>query len=197
MIQRSVTLGFGLSLCFICFRFKKSDNNKVKIYDWICVLLSFAIPIYLIGTFDTLITRGGAPTDLDIVMGVLLLVLVIEATRRSVGLPLVFVAIFFLAYAFWGPYMPSLIGHRGYDIDRVASQMFITGEGIFGTPMAVMTTFVFAFIVFGCFLRSQAEQSFLLIWPLQSQGVLPVVLQKDCGRCERTSRNDGAVLLPM
>ena len=148
LIQRSVTLGFGLALCFICFKFKKSDNNKVQIYDWICVLLSFAIPIYLIGTFDTLITRGGAPTDLDIIMGILLLVLVIEATRRCVGLPLVIVAIVFLAYAFWGPYMPNLIGHRGYDIDRVASQMFITGEGIFGTPMAVMTTFVFAFIVF-------------------------------------------------
>ncbi len=153
LIQRSVTLGFGLALCFICFKFKKSDNNKVQIYDWICVLLSFAIPIYLIGTFDTLITRGGAPTDLDIIMGILLLVLVIEATRRCVGLPLVIVAIVFLAYAFWGPYMPNLIGHRGYDIDRVASQMFITGEGIFGTPMAVMTTFVFAFIVFGCFLE--------------------------------------------
>ena len=86
-------------------------------------------------------------------MGVTLLVLVIEATRRCVGIPLVIVAIVFLAYAFWGPYMPSLIGHRGYDLSRIAAQMFITGEGIFGTPMAVMTTFVFAFIVFGCFLE--------------------------------------------
>jgi len=77
-----------------------------------------------------------------------------DATRRCVGLPLVIVAAVFLLYAFFGPYMPRLIGHRGYDLDRVAAQMFLTAEGIFGTPMAVMTTFVFAFVVFGCFLEA-------------------------------------------
>lgn len=153
LIQRTITLSFGLALCFICFQFKKSDNDRVKFYDWICVLLAFSIPIYITGTFNTLITRGGDPTGMDIMLGVVLVLLVVEATRRCVGLPLVIVALVFLAYAFWGPYMPSLIGHRGYDLERVAAQMFLTAEGIFGTPMAVMTTFVFAFIVFGCFLE--------------------------------------------
>ena len=153
LIQRTITLSFGLALCFICFKFKKSDDSKVEIYDWICVLLAFSIPLYIISTFDTLVTRGGAPTNLDIVLGIVLVLLVIEATRRCVGLPLVIVALVFLGYAFWGPYMPTLIGHRGYDLHRIAAQMFLTAEGIFGTPMAVMTTFVFAFIVFGCFLE--------------------------------------------
>ena len=153
LIQRTITLSFGLALCFICFKFKKSDDSKVEIYDWICVLLAFSIPLYIISTFDTLVTRGGAPTNLDIVLGIVLVLLVIEATRRCVGLPLVIVALAFLGYAFWGPYMPTLIGHRGYDLHRIAAQMFLTAEGIFGTPMAVMTTFVFAFIVFGCFLE--------------------------------------------
>lgn len=153
LIQRTATLSFGLSLCFICFKFKKADKNRVPFYDWLLALLSFAIFIYITATFATLIKRGGAPTNLDIFFGMVLVVLVIEATRRCVGLPLVLVALFFLVYAFAGPYFPEVIGHRGYDIERVASQMFLTAEGIFGTPMAVMTTFVFAFVVFGSFLE--------------------------------------------
>ncbi len=99
-------------------------------------------------------SAGRTPTNLDIFFGIVLIVLVMDATRRCVGLPLVIVAAVFLLYAFFGPYMPRLIGHRGYDLDRVAAQMFLTAEGIFGTPMAVMTTFVFAFVVFGCFLEA-------------------------------------------
>lgn len=154
LIQRTTTLSFGLALCFVCFKFKKSDRNQVKFYDWICVFLSFCIPVYIMATFDTLTTRGGAPTNLDIFFGIVLVVLVMEATRRCVGLPLVIVALVFLLYAFGGPYMPGLIAHRGYGFERVAAQMFLTAEGIFGTPMSVMTTFVFAFVVFGSFLEA-------------------------------------------
>lgn len=154
LIQRTTTLSFGLALCFICFKFKKPDRNHVKFYDWVCVFLSFCIPIYIIATFDTLTTRGGAPTNLDIFFGIVLVVLAMEATRRCVGLPLVIVALVFLLYAFGGPYMPGLIAHRGYGLERIAAQMFLTAEGIFGTPMSVMTTFVFAFVVFGSFLEA-------------------------------------------
>lgn len=154
LIQRTATLTCGLMLCFICFRFKRSDSHKVPIYDWICVILSLSILIYMVATFKTLILRGGNPTSLDIVFGSILILLVIEATRRCVGLPLVVVCVCFLIYAYTGPYMPSLISHRGYNITRIAAQMFLTAEGIFGTPMSVMTTFVYAFIVFGCFLES-------------------------------------------
>ncbi|GHS98968.1 C4-dicarboxylate ABC transporter [Synergistales bacterium] len=153
LIQRTATLNFGLVLCFICFKCKKSDR-EVKFYDWVLVLLSFSILAYIIVTFGTLIKRGGAPNNLDVFFGTTLILLVIEATRRCVGLPLVIVVLAFLLYAFAGPYMPSVIGHRGYGIGRVSSQMFLTGEGIFGTPMAVMTTFVFAFVLFGCFLEA-------------------------------------------
>ena len=153
LIQRTATLTFGMALCFICFKFKKADRDKVCFYDWICVALSFAVLIYMVATFDTLVIRGGNPTNLDILFGTILVLLVVDATRRCVGLPLVIVALVFLAYAFCGPYLPGIIGHRGYDVHRVAAQMFLTAEGIFGTPMSVMTTFVFAFVVFGCFLE--------------------------------------------
>jgi TRAP transporter 4TM/12TM fusion protein len=154
LIQRTATLSFGLALCFICFKFKSSDRNKVRFYDWIMAILAFSILAYICLTFNTLIKRGGAPSDLDIFFGIVLIALVIDATRRCVGLPLVIVGVAFLLYAFFGPYLPSIIGHRGYSIKRVASQMFLTAEGIFGTPMSVMTTFVFAFVLFGCFLEA-------------------------------------------
>lgn len=153
MIQRMTTLSFGLFLCFVCFKMKKNDTNKVPVYDWILAIASVAIDVYIITTFDTLTKRGGNPTRLDIMFGILLILLVLEATRRAVGKPLVIVAILFLLYAYFGPYLPGAISHRGYSINRISSQMFLTAEGIFGTPMSVMTTFVYSFVVFGCFLE--------------------------------------------
>lgn len=153
MIQRMTTLSFGLFLCFVCFRMRKADTNKVPIYDWIMALAAVALDVYIIATFDTLTKRGGNPTQMDIVCGIVLILLVLEATRRAVGKPLAIVAIVFLIYAYVGPYLPGAISHRGYSINRIASQMFLTAEGIFGTPMSVMTTFVYSFVVFGCFLE--------------------------------------------
>ena len=153
MIQRMTTLSFGLFLCFICFKMKRNDTNKVPIYDWILDIVSVAIDVYIIATFDTLTKRGGNPTQIDIIFGILLILLVLEGTRRAVGKPLVIVALLFLLYAYFGPYLPGAISHRGYSINRISSQMFLTAEGIFGTPMSVMTTFVYSFVVFGCFLE--------------------------------------------
>ena len=154
MVQRMTTLSFGLFLCFVCFKFKKNDVNKVPIYDWICAALAIGIDVYIIATMDTLTKRGGNPTQLDIIFGIILILLVLEATRRAVGKALVVVAIVFLVYAYIGPMLPGMISHRGYSINRIASQMFLTAEGIFGTPMSVMTTFVYSFVVFGCFLEA-------------------------------------------
>lgn len=154
LLQRSLTLGFGMVLTFVVFRFKKEDDNKVRIYDYIMVFLSAASVFYLWYSFESLVVRGGLPTQMDVIMGVIMVILLLEATRRSVGLPLVIVAVFFLLYAFIGPYLPGLLGHRGYSIARVAGHMYITNEGIFGIPMSVMTTFVYAFVLFGCFLEA-------------------------------------------
>ncbi len=154
MIQRSVTMGFALALAFITFQGRKSDGDKVPLYDWILAALSIASVVYLWANFHSLVMRGGSPTTMDVIMGCIAVLLVLEATRRCVGTPLVVVAVAFLAYAFAGPYLPGLLAHKGYPIRRVASQMFITLEGLLGTPMSVATTFVFAFIVFGVFLEA-------------------------------------------
>ena len=155
VLQRSTTLGFALVLTFLGYKVrKKGKGTDIPFYDWILAALSVAIVVYLYINMDTLVARGGSPAPSDVVMGCIAIVLVIEAARRVVGLPLVIVALAFLAYAFLGPYLPGLLGHRGYPIQRVASQMYITLEGILGTPMSVATTFVFAFIVFGSFLEA-------------------------------------------
>ncbi len=154
MIQRSATLGFALILAFITFKSRKKGKDKVPAYDWVFVLISVSSIVYLWANVNNLVIRGGSPVLSDIIIGAVFLLLVIEATRRCVGLPLVIVSGMFLMYAFVGPYLPGMLGHRGYGIDRVASQMFITLEGIFGIPMSVMTTFVFAFILFGSFLEA-------------------------------------------
>lgn len=154
MIQRSVTMGFALALAFITFQGRKSDGAKVPFYDWILAALSIACVVYLWTNFHSLIMRGGSPITMDVIMGCIAVLLALEATRRCVGTPLVVVAVAFLAYAFAGPYLPGLLAHKGYPIRRVASQMFITLEGLLGTPMSVATTFVFAFIVFGVFLEA-------------------------------------------
>lgn len=112
MIQRMTTLSFGLFLCFICFKLKKNDINKVPIYDWILAIVSVALDVYIIATFDTLTKRGGNPTQMDIICGIVLILLVLEATRRAVGKPLVIVAVVFLLYAYLGPYLPTAISHR-------------------------------------------------------------------------------------
>ncbi len=156
VLQRSTTLGFALILTFLGFSAnrKRGKKTKIPIYDWLLSALSVAVVVYLFINYQSLVKRGGSPTTMDVVMGCIAILLVIEAARRVVGLPLVIVACVFLAYAFLGPYLPGMLGHRGYNIKRVASQMYITLEGILGTPMSVATTFVFAFIVFGCFLEA-------------------------------------------
>lgn len=153
VLQRSTTMGFGLVLAFLTFSGARSGRSKIPLYDWVFAALSIACVAYLWANFDYLVLRGGSPILSDVVMGCVALVLVLEATRRCVGIPLVAVAGIFLLYAFTGPYLPGMIGHRGYSIKRVASQMFITLDGLLGTPMSVATTFVFAFILFGVFLE--------------------------------------------
>lgn len=156
VLQRATTMGFALVLAFIGFSANRKGGAKktIPFYDWILVGMSIMVVIYLYANFSSLVKRGGSPTPLDVVMGCIAVLLVIEAARRAVGLPLVIVASVFLLYAFLGPRLPGMLGHRGYSVKRVASQMYITLEGILGTPMSVATTFVFAFIVFGCFLEA-------------------------------------------
>lgn len=153
-IQRSIHLGFALSLIFILFpAFKrKGERHKVAFYDYILALLSVGVGLYWPIMYDDLVFRIGRVTELDLVVGILAVLLTLEATRRAVGLPITIISSLFLAYAFFGPYFPGFLRHRGQDLDSVIQLMFYTTDGILGTPISVSATFIFVFLLFGAFL---------------------------------------------
>ncbi len=112
---------------------------------------------------QTLGNRAGSETRLDIVVGVLGLILILEAARRSLGKALPLLAGFFLAYGYLGPYLPAwLFPHRGYGVERLVAQAFLQGQGVFGIAMNVMFTYVFLFVVFGAFLQATGATRFII-----------------------------------
>lgn len=154
-LQRTIHLGFALALIFLLFPARKRDagrRNKVAWYDIILALLSVVVGAYWPLMIDELVNRVGRLTQLDFIVGLLAILLVLEATRRTVGLPITIIATLFLGYAIYGPYMPGPLAHRGLELDRLVQTMFYTTEGILGTPLAVSSTFIFLFLLFGSFL---------------------------------------------
>ncbi|UOE56819.1 TRAP transporter permease [Bacillus sp. CMF12] len=154
-LQRSIHLGFALALIFLLFPARKKDrgrNHKVAWYDIILAILGIAVGAYWPLFIDEIVMRAGRLTEIDFYVGLIAVLLVLEATRRAVGLPITIIAVIFLAYAMFGPYMPAFLAHRGLDLERLVQTMFFTTEGILGTPLGVSATFIFLFLLFGSFL---------------------------------------------
>ncbi|WP_335869915.1 TRAP transporter permease [Bacillus sp. 2205SS5-2] len=150
----SIHLGFALSLIFLLFPARKNSLKKGKVawYDLILAGVSIVVGSYLPIMHETIVNRVGIMTTTDFVIGLLAIVLVLEATRRAVGMPITVIASLFLLYMYYGRSMPGFLSHRGYDLDDIVKTMFFTGEGILGTPLYVSATFIFLFLLFGSFL---------------------------------------------
>ncbi|WP_025783617.1 TRAP transporter permease [Sporosarcina sp. D27] len=154
-IQRSIHLGFALSLIFLLFPARKKPGekrNKVPFYDMILSLLSIGVGLYWPLNMNELVLRVGRVSDLDLIVGILAVLLTMEAARRAVGLPITIISGVFLVYAFFGPYFPGFLAHRGQNLDNLVQLMFFTTDGILGTPISVSATFIFVFLLFGAFL---------------------------------------------
>lgn len=152
-IQRTIHLGFGLTLIFLLFPArKKAAKHKIVWFDYILALLSVAVGSYWSMNYAELVNRNGTITQLDFIVGLIAVVLVLEAARRAVGLPITIIAICFLIYAYFGPYFPAFMAHRGQDLESIVNLMYYTTDGIFGTPISVSATFIFVFLLFGAFL---------------------------------------------
>ncbi|MDV6376888.1 TRAP transporter permease [Sporosarcina sp. GW1-11] len=154
-IQRSIHLGFALSLIFLLFPARKKigvKRNKVPFYDIILSLLAIAVGLYWPLYMDELVFRVGRVSDVDLIIGTLAVLLTLEAARRAVGLPITIISVVFLIYAFFGPYFPGFLAHRGQSIENLVQLMFFTTDGILGTPISVSATFIFVFLLFGAFL---------------------------------------------
>lgn len=153
-MQRSVHLAFALGLIFLLYPMtSKLKKDKLPWYDIILSATGIFVGLYWVIEYKDLVLRAGAYTSLDIFVGLLAILLVLEAARRVVGLPITIIAIVFLIYARFGAYAPGFMRHRGVDGDRLISHMYYTLDGILGTPLGVSATFIFLFLLFGAFLE--------------------------------------------
>ena len=162
-LQRAVHLGFGLALVYLLYPTRKSwSRYKVHPFDVLLSILGAAAPAYIVFEYQHLVLRSGTVSGVDLAVGLLGILLVIEATRRIVGLPMVCVVLAFLIYAFAGPYMPGVLAHRGLTIEQLVGHLYFTTEGIFGIPLGVSSTFIFLFILFGAYLESTGLGKFFI-----------------------------------
>ncbi|WP_409177248.1 TRAP transporter permease [Brevibacillus fortis] len=152
-IHRPIHLAFGLALVYLLYAGTSKGNNKIGIVNMILALLGVFISLYWVIDYEGLVTRTGNYTTMDMVVGGIAIVLVLEAARRVVGIPIALIATIFLLYTYFGPYMPGFLEHRGSDVERIIGHSYYTLEGILGTPLAVSSTFIFLFVLFGAFLE--------------------------------------------
>ncbi|UED74219.1 TRAP transporter permease [Brevibacillus sp. DP1.3A] len=153
-IHRPIHLAFGLALVYLLYAgTSKGNHNKIGIVNMILALLGVFVSLYWVIDYEGLVTRTGNYTTMDMVVGGIATVLVLEAARRVVGIPIALIATIFLLYTYFGPYMPGFLEHRGSDVERIIGHSYYTLEGILGTPLAVSSTFIFLFVLFGAFLE--------------------------------------------
>ena len=160
---RSIHLAFAVFLAFSAFPMIKGVHaNKVPVYDWVLALAAAFAASYLYVFYDQLATRPGAPITADLWVALFGLVLLLEATRRALGLPLTIVAAVFIGYSLAGPYMPDVISHKGVSLNKLASHQWLGTEGVFGVALGVSTSFVFLFVLFGALLERAGAGNYFI-----------------------------------
>jgi TRAP transporter 4TM/12TM fusion protein len=158
--HRGVHLAFVLGMIFLVFAFSASSAERsvkssllnpggVPLVDW-CLAGACALSVlYIPYVFDDLMFRVGNPSNMDVIMGSILFITLLEATRRSMGWPLPLIAIGFTAYALLGPYFPGLLKHAGANWSMMINHQYLTSQGIYGVAVGVVATYVFHFVLFG------------------------------------------------
>ncbi|HSL60371.1 MAG TPA: TRAP transporter fused permease subunit, partial [Desulfotignum sp.] len=160
---RAIHLAFAMFLSYTAYpTFKSSPRNYIPLQDWFVALVAAFCSAYLFIFYVQLSGRPGNPTTLDLVVGVVGLVLLLEATRRALGPPLMIVAMVFLIYTFFGPYMPDVIAHKGASLSKGMSHYWLSTEGVFGVAVGVSTGMVFMFVLFGSLLESAGAGNYFI-----------------------------------
>ena len=166
LIQRSIHLGAILSLTFLLKPpFKGARKDKFSLWlilDWTLVFLSIVCVSYIIYNLNAIFERQGDWLPSDLSISIIGTILVLEACRRVIGSIMTGICVAAIAYALYGPYMPELIIHKGYSIERIATTLWLTTEGIFGLPIGVAATFVYVFVLFGAVLEATGGGNFFI-----------------------------------
>jgi len=149
-LHRSLHVAMMLFMTFFLYPFNnKSPRKTIPWYDIVLALLSVSVAVYVWVDYINFINRMGSPNTMDVVMGTILIVLVLEASRRISGWPLVILSLLFLLYGLVGRNLPGILMHRGYDWRALVNHIFINTEGIYGTSVDVAASYIFLFIMFG------------------------------------------------
>ncbi|MEO5700519.1 MAG: TRAP transporter permease, partial [Casimicrobiaceae bacterium] len=161
--MRSLHLGLGLFLAYLAFPFaKRSPRDRIPVQDWVLAAVAAFCGAYLFLFYREISTRPGLPTTLDIVVAIVGMLLLLEATRRVVGPPLAIIAIIMLVYAFAGPHMPEVVAHKGISLVKAVSHYWLTTEGVFGVALGVSASYIFLFVLFGALLEKAGAGNYFI-----------------------------------
>jgi len=170
---RYTHVAFVLVLSFLLFPAAARFRNRIRWFDVVLGVAGAAILAYAIDGGDDFTDRATSPNQTDVVLGVTFMVLLLEATRRTTGWIVPVVALAFLAYAYFGPYLPQPWTHRGFDVGQIVGQLFITLEGIFGVPVDVSSSLIVLFCIYGAFLQHSGAGKFFIDFSLALMGNKP------------------------
>ena len=169
---RAIHLAFALVLCFLIYPSNKSKTDQpIKIYDYIFIGLSILATFYIVIDYEGLVNRQGILANInlfgyeipyEVILGTTGMILLLEATRRAIGLPLVCIAVLFIIFSLFGQQMPDLIAHAGLSITRLVGYHWLSGEAIFGIPISVSVSFIFLFVLFGSILDAAGGGKYFL-----------------------------------
>lgn len=172
-VLRGIHVMFVLFLTFLVFPAAGRFKDRINWLDLVLSLLGIAVVVYMLVDFEDFIYRSVVPNFWDKFFGVILILLVLEATRRTSGWIMPAIVTGFIVYAFAGPLLPTPWTHRGYDLDRIVGHMYMTLEGIFGTPIDVSSTFIILFTIYGAFLEFSGAGKFFIDFSFAAMGGKP------------------------
>ncbi len=177
---RAIHLAFAFTLCFLLYpSIKSKRNQKIQLIDFVFVFLGIVTTLYLVIGYEGLVHRQGLMSTItilsftipyEIIIGSTGIILLLEATRRVVGLPLVIIAVIFILYSFFGRILPDLIAHPGLSLNRLVGYHWLGGEAIFGIPISVSVGFIFLFVLFGSVLDAAGGGKYFLNLAFASVG---------------------------
>jgi TRAP transporter 4TM/12TM fusion protein len=155
--HRGIHMGVSLLLIFLSFAALSSRRHKttgfvllgLPVMDWLFGIAALVSSLYVVWIYDQLAFRIGNPLQIDVVMGTILLVTLFEAVRRSMGWPLPVIALMFIGYAYFGQSMPGIFVHPGSDWSGIVNHLYLSSQGVYGTALGVIATYVFHFVLFG------------------------------------------------
>ncbi|MDB5943845.1 MAG: putative permease, fused integral rane protein, partial [Ramlibacter sp.] len=172
-VLRPVHVALVLFLTFLLFPVGRRFRHRVMWWDWIAALLAIGVAVYVIAGGDDFTDRNTAPLPWDIFFGVALIVLVLEAMRRTAGWIMPAVTGLFVAYALFGAWLPAPWTHKGYEVGRLVGHLYMTFEGIFGVAVDVSSSLIILFTIFGAFLQFSGAGKFYIDFSFSAMGGKP------------------------